>query len=140
MITEKTININGQDVKMRYCAAAETGYEKISGKSSAVFLPKLGKNEKGEIVVEAAPEAKSEDFILLGVAAIFAAYGKDNQEAPISLEYVLFDAQPTEVTSIITSVVELRNKWYEVPATVDHEQKGDTTKNPQQPAKRSKRS
>ena len=84
---------------MRYCAAAETGYEKISGKSSAVFLPKLGKNEKGEI-----------------------------------------DAQPTEVTSIITSVVELRNKWYEVPATVDHEQKGDATKNPQQPAKRSKRS
>ena len=61
-----------------------------------MFLPKLGKNEKGEIVVEAAPEAKSEDFILLGVAAIFAAYGKDNQEAPISLEYVLFDAQPTK--------------------------------------------
>ena len=89
---------------MRYCAAAETGYEKISGKSSAVFLP------------------------------------KDNQEAPISLEYVLFDAQPTEVTSIITSVVELRNKWYEMPATVNTEQKGDTTKNPQQPAKRSKRS
>ena len=126
---------------MRYCAAAETGYETISGKSSTVFLPKMKKNEKGEIVVEAPPEAKSEDFILLGVAAIFAAYGKDNQEAPITVETVLFDASPTEVTSIITSVVELRNKWYEMPATVDTEaKKGDATKNPQQPAKRSKRS
>ena len=48
MKVEKTINICGMDVRMRYCAAAETGYETLSGKSAAVFAPIEVKDENGE--------------------------------------------------------------------------------------------
>ena len=38
MNNEATININGQDIRMLYTAAAEKGFEDITGQSSAVFM------------------------------------------------------------------------------------------------------
>ena len=52
MATEKNIQICGKQVTMRYCAATETGYEKISGKSSAIFVPEIEKDEDGNIIDE----------------------------------------------------------------------------------------
>ena len=49
MATEKNIQICGKQVTMRYCAATETGYEKIAGKSSAIFVPEIEKDEEGNI-------------------------------------------------------------------------------------------
>ena len=144
MNPEKTIQICGKDVKLMYCAAAETGFERLAGKSANVFMPKLEKNDKGELKVVGQPEATTEDIIRLAYAAIIAASAKVEQDPPVTVEEILFDAGPTEITILMTTVMELRNKWYEIPATVNLEENkkkkddGDP-KNVQQPARRTKR-
>ena len=52
MNIEKTIQICGKDVIMRYCAGAETGYEILAdGKSSEVFAPTVAEyDENGKPV------------------------------------------------------------------------------------------
>ena len=144
MNPETTIQICGKDVKLMYCAAAETGFERLAGKSANVFMPKLEKNDKGELIVVGQPEATTEDIIRLAYAAIIAASAKLEQDPPVTVEEILFDAGPTEITILMTTVMELRNKWYEIPATVNlddgkkKKNEGDP-KNAQTPAKRIKR-
>lgn len=118
MTSEKTINICGKDVKMRYCAATETGYEQLSGKSVATFIPTFGKNEQGEDIIVRPAEATTYDFLELASAAIVAAYAKDDKKPSISIKYILYDATPQEVTLLLNTVVELRNDWYGVPKVV----------------------
>ena len=145
MNPETTIKICGKDVKLMYCAAAETGFERLAGKSANVFMPKLEKNDKGELVIVGQPEATTEDIIRLAYAAIIAASAKLEQDPPVTVEEILFDAGPTEITILMTTVMELRNKWYEIPATVNlddgkkKKNEGDP-KNAQTPATRTKRS
>lgn len=114
MIPEKTITICGMEVKMRYCAAAETGYEKLSGKSALIFIPKIEKDDDGN-VTHYEQQATTDDFIMLGMGAIIAAYAKEDQESPITASDIIYDAPPQEVMNLITTVVALRAKWYEVP-------------------------
>ena len=104
MNNEKTIIICGKEVKMRYCAAAETGYEKLSGKSI------------GDIDF-----MKQEDLIRLSVAAIIAAYLRDEAEAPVTSVDILSDAKPKEIIEMITVLLKLRAAWYEVPLVVKSE-------------------
>ena len=104
MINEKTITICGKEVKMRYCAAAETGYEQLSGKSI------------GDIDF-----TKQEDLIRLSLSAILAAYLRDEAEAPITSAEILSDAKPKEIVEMFTALLELRAAWYEVPAVVKPE-------------------
>jgi hypothetical protein len=118
MTTEKTIQICGKEVAMRYCAATETGYEKISGKSSAIFVPEIEKDEDGNIK-SVKQNAKTEDFIILAVAAIIAAYQRKKQDAPITAEDIIYEANPEEVTELLKTICELRNEWYNIPAVVN---------------------
>lgn len=119
MIAEKTIKICGKDVKMRYCAAAETGYEAMSGKSADVFCPTIKeKDDNGKPVSFGPPKAKTEDYLKLGVAAITAAYVRIGEPSPVSDGDILFDADPREVLALITSVIELRGQWYAIPETI----------------------
>lgn len=115
MKAEKTISICGQDVQMLYCAATETGFEQLANHSINVFLP----GDEGE-----APEATGDDYIRLGIAAIIAAYAKNDQEPPVSVKDVLYEANPQEVVALITSAVELRAKWYDVPGIVEKDKRG----------------
>ena len=62
--------------------------------------------------------AKAEDYIKLGLAAIFAAYSRKDEDAPIKAEEILYDAEPGEVQNLINTVMELRAKWYEVSPVV----------------------
>ena len=143
MVAEKNIHICGKDVKMRYCAAAETGYERLTGKSSGIFVPIVEKDEDGN-VKNITTQAKTDDCITLGVTAIVAAYAKDKKETPITADDILYDATPEEIQALIMGVIELRNKWYEIPATVNlddgkkKKNEGDP-KNAQTPTKRIKR-
>lgn len=138
MIAEKTISICGKDVKMRYCAASETGYELLSnGKSSEVFTPIIERDDNGEVVKVEPPKATADDYIKLAIASIIAAYERNDEEIPISGKDIMYDAEPQEISELIMSVIELRNKWYTVPKTVpDSEfEKGDENpKNAQPPA------
>ena len=61
MTSEKSIKICGKKVKMRYCAATETGYEQLSGKSVATFIPTFGKNENGEDIIVKDPKTTAGD-------------------------------------------------------------------------------
>lgn len=118
MTTEKTIQICGKQVTMRYCAATETGYEKISGKSSAIFVPEIEKDEDGNIK-SVKQNAKTEDFIILAVAAIIAAYQRNHEDAPVSADDIIYEANPAEVTELLKTICELRNEWYNIPSVVN---------------------
>jgi hypothetical protein len=115
MNTEKTITICGKEVRLRYCAAAETGYESLTpGKTASVFSPTPSKDEDGKEII-LPPEATTADYIHLALAAVIAAYAKQNEDAPITAEEILYEATPDEVMTLITTVVQLRNEWYKVP-------------------------
>lgn len=91
---------------MLYCAAAENGYENISGEPIYNF------------------NAKSQRcWTLLAIAAIVAAYAKDEQETPIDSGKIIYEAKPAEIQDMIAAVIELRNEWYKVPAVVAEKQK-----------------
>lgn len=115
MKAEKTISICGQDVQMLYCAATETGFEQLANRSINVFLP--GDDDEN-------PAATGDDYIKLGIAAIIAAYARNDQEPPVSVKDVLYEATPQEVVALITSAVELRAKWYDVPGIVEQDKQG----------------
>ena len=118
MTTERTIKICGKDVLIRYCAATETFYEKLAEKSSSVFVPTIEKDEKGKIT-NIVINATTDDFIKLGFAAITAAYARKNEEPPVSVKDILFDASSDEMEALIKTVSDLRKEWYVIPSVVD---------------------
>jgi hypothetical protein len=113
-MTEKTITICGKQVKMRYCAATEIGYEKLSDKSSAIFVPEVIKDENGTIT-DVKQNATLSDFVQLAIAGIIAAYDSENDDAPVTSKQILNEAAGIEVSKMVTTIVELRNDWYSVP-------------------------
>ena len=144
MIAEKTITICGKDVKMRYCAAAETGFELQSGHKIDVFSPTPTEWDTNGNPIEFEPaKATTFDYLYLANAAITAAYLKDDQEPPIKDKEILYDATPQEVKDLLLSVVTLRAEWYKVPDVVKPDMKPDTKgrkpKNAQPPTTSSKK-
>lgn len=111
MKTETTIKILGKKVLMRYCAASETGYEQISGKSSEIFLPK----KVDGVAIPSA--AKLEDFLSLAVASIIAAYSYRDEEPPVTSKEIMYDCKPEEITLLVKTVGQLRIQWYTIPKT-----------------------
>ena len=113
-MTEKTITICGKDVPILYCAATETGYERLAQKGIDVFLPTFGPNPDNpeETIMTAPPTANTEDYLQLAIAAIVAASESKKQEVPIDADDLLYRATKAEVTALITAVIELRNEWY----------------------------
>lgn len=98
MTNEKSIFICGKEVKMRYCAATENGFELMSGKK--IY----------EIDFQS-----QEDFTRLALAAIIAAYERDGQDAPIEAKDILYDASPSEIVELFKTTLELRAAWYNIP-------------------------
>lgn len=132
MIPEKTIKICGKDVQLRYCIASETGFEILSDKESTVFLPTPTdkKDEEGNIIYDK-PKATTEDYLRLAIASIIAAYERNGQDPPVSVDDILYDATPEEVTNLIAATIELRLKWYHISDVVkpETEKKEDDGKN-----------
>ena len=122
MNNEKTITICGKEVGMLYCAAAETGFEDLSNKSSEIFSPVVLKRDAdGNPIEVAKPEANEKDYIYLAIASIVAYYAKNGSEAPVKTEDILYDANSQEITNLIVTVIQLRKEWYKVPAVVKPE-------------------
>lgn len=122
MKAEKTIKICGKEVRMRYCLASETGFEKLADKEVSVFLPTptLDKDKEGNIIYDK-PKATTEDFLKLSIACILAAYEREDKEPPVSVSDILYDSTPDEVAAMIASTYELRMKWYELPGVIKPE-------------------
>ena len=115
----KTITICGKDVELLYCAATETGYESISGQSCEIFIPEISKDNKGKEQIRM--RATTRDYIQLAVAAVIAAYTRKGEDAPVTADDILYNATSQEVTKLITTVIELRNAWYQVPSVIKPE-------------------
>lgn len=113
MNNEKTITICGKEVKLRYCAATETGFEQLAGKS----IGNIDFNSQ-------------EDLLRLSVAAIIASYQREGQEAPIESKDILFDAKPAEIIELFKAVFELRAAWYNVPLVLEESIKAEQAEAP----------
>ena len=121
MNNEKTITVQDKEVRMRYCAATETGFTSISGKDASVFSARQLYNDKGEKDGTAPPEATTEDYLTLALAAIVAAYARTGDTAPVTSDDILYDFTPAEVQLLIVTVAELRLEWYRVPEGIKQE-------------------
>jgi hypothetical protein len=141
MIQEQTITICGKEVRMRYCAAAETTFESISAKKIEVFLPLPSEfDADGTPTAYKPSEATAQDYITLAVSAIIAAYARAKEEPPVTVDDILYDATPQEVTDLVTMVAKLRLEWYKVPEVVKPDIKPDgKPKNAQPPTTSSKK-
>ena len=100
MNNEATLNINGQDIRMLYTAAAEKGFEDMTGQSSAVFM------NNGKIY----------DWVTLGLACIVAAYAKKDEEPPVKDTDLMNEASPLEIATAFATFLKLRGDFYHLPA------------------------
>lgn len=108
---EKTIAILGRDVRVRYCAATENGFEQLRSKSILDIDFK-----------------RQEDLIALAVSAVVAAYARENEDAPITSNDLLYNATPEEIALLLTTTIELRNEWYSITKVVEDELKDEAEK------------
>lgn len=132
--------IEQTEVKLLYCAASETGFQTLSGVTMEVFNPELEKNEEGKYVIKALPKATDMNYIQLAMACIIAAYECDGEEPPIKSEDLLYHASREEVQSLVTTVLQMRNDWIQVPSTIKPEMeegkgKRKNAKTPTRPSK-----
>ena len=102
----KEITLCGQQVRIKYCAAAENGFEDIAGKSINEMDLRMNK-----------------DIMSLAMACIIAAYTVEGQEPPIESKDLLYKATSKELTELYLTVINLRAEWYGVPATVSDQMK-----------------
>ena len=107
---------------MRYCAATETGYEALSGKPTDIFVPQvLERDAEGKPTKVQPPQATADDYLKLAVAAMTSAYACRHEDVPINVEQIMYEAGPEEITLLITTIIDLRNMWYQVPSIVKKE-------------------
>lgn len=140
----RKITIIGREVEMIYCAASETGFEDIAGKSSDIFNPIPVPDENGDVKELLQPPATTKDYIYLAIACIVAAAAMKDEEAPDLTKDILYKATSEEIKLLVKTVVELRMEWYHIPttATIDKmkEDGEEKEKNVDQPATSMKQS
>ncbi len=128
------INLCGKKVKIMYCAATETGYETVAGKSSQVFLSTvLERDENGNVTKSEPPAAVLDDYIKLALAGIIAAYASEDKESPVTGKDILYKATSEEITNLVSTIVRLRVAWYNVPDVVAPDKQQPTTDGGEQP-------
>lgn len=130
----ETITLCGKKVKIMYCAATETGYETVAGKSSQVFLPTvLERDENGNVTKSEPPAATLDDYIKLALSGIIAAYASEDKEPPVTGKDIIYRATSEEITNLVSTIVRLRVAWYNVPDVVELDKpqtdKGEQPKN-----------
>lgn len=140
----RKITILGREVEMLYCAATETGFEDIAGKTSDIFNPIPVLDKEGKVKELMPPPATTKDYIYLAVACIVAAYASRGEEAPNLTNDILYNATPAEVQLLTKTAIELKLEWYKVPTTATIDKMKDDgkgkKKNVKQPATSSRQS
>lgn len=140
----RKITILGREVEMLYCAATETGFEDIAGKTADIFNPIPVLDKEGKVKELMPPPATTKDYIYLAVACIVAAYASRGEEAPNLTNDILYNATPAEVQLLTKTAIELKLEWYKVPTTATIDKIKDDgkgkKKNVKQPATSSRQS
>lgn len=128
------ITLCGKKVKIMYCAATETGYETIAGKSSQIFLPTvLERDENGNITKSEPPAAVLDDYIKLALAGIVAAYDSEDKEPPVTGKDIIYHATSEEITNLVGTIGKLRAAWYNVPDVVEPDKQQPAADGGEQP-------
>ena len=130
MNPEKTIQICGRDVTLRYCAATETGFEQLANKPITVFKPIQIKDAEGNVIDVQPGPATSQDYFMLATAAIIAAADYRGEEQPISVKEILYETTPDELKQLVDAVIDLSAKWYKVSPVVKPETDEKPTDDP----------
>ena len=130
---------------MLYCAATETGFEDIAGKTADIFNPIPVLDNEGKVKELMPPPATIKDYIYLAVACIVAAYASRGEEAPEMTNDILYKATPAEIQLLTRTAIELKMEWYKIPetATIDKMEddgKEKKKKNVKRPATSTKQS
>lgn len=131
------------EVKVLYCAASETGYQSMSGKTMDVFMPEYDFDEEGKLKgIKTPPKATDMDYLQLATACIVAAYERNKQEPPVSSKDILYNCSREEVIALTTAVMEMYYEWLVVPNTIEKEIKAGKgrSKNAATPTRHSKQS
>ena len=131
------------EVKVLYCAASETGYQSMSGKTMDVFMPEYDFDDEGRVKgIKTPPKATDMDYLQLATACIVAAYERNKQEPPVSSKDILYNCSREEVIALTTAVMEMYYEWLVVPNTIENEIKAGKgrSKNAATPTIHSKRS
>ena len=141
----RKIEILGREVEMMYCAATETGFEDIAGKTADIFNPIPVLDDEGKVKELMPPPATTKDYIYLAVACIVAAYASRGEEAPEMTNDILYKATPAEIQLLTRTAIELKMEWYKIPetATIDKMEddgKEKKKKNVKRPATSTKQS
>jgi hypothetical protein len=140
----RKIEILGREVQMLYCAATETGFEDIAGKTADIFNPIPVLDDEGKMKELMPPPATTKDYIYLAVACIVAAYASREEEAPNLTNDILYKATPAEIQLLMKTAVDMRMEWYKVPTTATIDKMKDDgkgkKKNVKQPATSSRQS
>jgi hypothetical protein len=140
----RKITILGREIEMLYCAATETGFEDIAGKTADIFNPIPVLDKEGKVKELMPPSATTKDYIYLAVACIVAAYASRGEEAPNLTNDILYNATPAEVQLLTKTAIELKLEWYKVPTTATIDKMKDDgkgkKKNVKQPATSSRQS
>jgi hypothetical protein len=140
----RKIEILGREVEMLYCAATETGFEDIAGKTADIFNPIPVLDKEGKVKELMPAPATTKDYIYLAVACIVAAYASRGEEAPNLTNDILYNATPAEVQLLTKTAIELKLEWYKVPTTATIDKMKDDgrgkKKNVKQPATSTKQS
>ena len=136
--TNKQGELEEVEVKILYCAASETGYQSLSGKTMDVFMPEYDFDEEGKVKgIKQPPKATDMDYLQLAISCIVAAYERNEQEPPITSKDILYNASRSEIVALTTAVMEMYYEWLVVPKTIEKEMKdsGDKQKNVETPTK-----
>lgn len=95
---KKEITLCGKQVTLAYCFATEIAFQKYTGVGLDKFDP-----------------VNPEHVIYTVLAAILSYYESEGQEMPVKDTDLMYHAAPTELTTALTEIFELRKEWYDIP-------------------------
>ena len=95
---KKEITLCGKQVIIAYCFATEIAFHDYTGVGFDKFDP-----------------MNPEHVIYTVIAAILSYYKSEGQEMPVNDTDMMYHATPTELTTALTEIFELRKEWYDIP-------------------------
>ena len=98
-MTTKTTTICGKEVTLAYCYGTEIAFKKLTGKNIFQF-----------------DKEDQEQRISLVYAAAYTYSKSKDEEPPITVDDMMYNAKPMEVIECANDVINLGNEWYYVPA------------------------
>ena len=95
---KKEITLCGKHVIIAYCFATEIAFQNYTGVGFDKFDP-----------------MNPEHVIYTVLAAILSYYKSEGKEIPVKDTDLMYNATPTELTTALTEIFELRKEWYDIP-------------------------